>query len=344
MVSSSGKNEPLGFMDGSDCANRMFRGRSFPASKALCVMDTPFHPKRDQKLREGPVVAKTVDTTLTLHKAESMVASETAIRLQLERIVESKIFVQSERLSRFLRFIVEHVLRGDQNCLKEYVIGSEVYDRKPPYHPSQDSIVRTEGRRLRSKLREYYEAEGKDDPVYVYLRPGSYIPAFQYRDALIGARNKTDIHDQILLPKSSGVAIAILPFSDLSGNSISSAYARGIPDEFAYILMRTKGYRVISPSITAHLNTRDQDIAAGLRKFGAQIAFEGSVRSEGCHIRVTAKIVDADGFLLWAQRIDVDAGSESSFALEEQIASTLSLGLYDLFEQARSKGDEDTLL
>ena len=30
---------------------------------------------------------------------------------------------------------------------------AEVYDRKPPYHPSQDSIVRTEARRLRTKLK-----------------------------------------------------------------------------------------------------------------------------------------------------------------------------------------------
>ncbi len=48
-----------------------------------------------------------------------------------------------------------------RTVLKEYVIGTEVYDRKPPYHPSQDSIVRTEARRLRAKLKEYYESEGK---------------------------------------------------------------------------------------------------------------------------------------------------------------------------------------
>jgi hypothetical protein len=64
------------------------------------------------------------------------------------------------------------------------VIGAELYDRKPPYHPSQDSIVRTEARRLRSKLKEYYESEGSADPVLIYFRPGSYVPVFRLREGL----------------------------------------------------------------------------------------------------------------------------------------------------------------
>ena len=64
-------------------------------------------------------------------------------------------------------------------ALKEYLIGTEVYDRKPPYHPSSDSIVRSEARRLRNKLRQYYESVGKDDPIFIYYRTGSYVPAFR---------------------------------------------------------------------------------------------------------------------------------------------------------------------
>jgi hypothetical protein len=51
--------------------------------------------------------------------------------------------------------------------VKEYLIGTEVYERKPPYHPGEDSIVRSEARRLRRKLKEYYESDGKDDPVLI---------------------------------------------------------------------------------------------------------------------------------------------------------------------------------
>jgi len=102
-----------------------------------------------------------------------------AIREELARVLESSIFVQSDRLARFLRFTVEITLAGEGATLKEYLIGTEVYDRKPPYHPSADSIVRSEARRLRNKLRQYYESAGKDDPVFIYYRTGSYVPAFR---------------------------------------------------------------------------------------------------------------------------------------------------------------------
>ena len=108
-------------------------------------------------------------------KVESNVP-ERAIREQLSRMLDSAIFVHSHRLSRFLRFTVETTLAGQAEILKEYVIGTEVYDRKPPYHPSTDSIVRSEARRLRNKLKQYYESDGKNDAVFIYYRPGGYVP------------------------------------------------------------------------------------------------------------------------------------------------------------------------
>jgi TolB-like protein len=270
-------------------------------------------------------------SALAWDRLTNIAASEPAIRQQLARILQSTVFVRSERLSRFLRFIVEHVISGNQDYLKEYVIGSEVYDRKPPYHPSQDSIVRTEARRLRSKLMEYYEAEGKDDPVFVYLRPGSYIPVFKYKEALVGVESTVDTDGLLVLAKTSTIAIAILPFHDISGSPLSSMYARGIPDELAYALMRTEGCSVISPASMAHFSAQEHDVAAAMSKVGAQIAFEGSVREDGNHIRVTARIVDAAGFQLWAMRFDADADSQSLFTIEEQIASALSVGFDALF-------------
>src|SRR6202163_2062115 len=117
---------------------------------------------------------------MTEGKSEDKI-SEQATREELSRILESSIFIQSDRLGRFLRYTVEMTLAGDAETLKEYLIGTEVYDRKPPYHTSLDSIVRSEARRLRSKLKEYYESVGRNDSVFIYFRPGSYVPAFRRR-------------------------------------------------------------------------------------------------------------------------------------------------------------------
>jgi hypothetical protein len=111
-------------------------------------------------------------------RSEGKIADE-AIRDELSRLLASPIFAQSDRLARFLRFTVETTLAGKGETLKEYVVGTEVYDRKPPYHPNVDSIVRSEARRLRNKLRQYYESVGKDDPIFIYYRTGSYMPAFR---------------------------------------------------------------------------------------------------------------------------------------------------------------------
>src|SRR5579871_2228221 len=83
-----------------------------------------------------------------------------AVRKELERILASRGFVRNERLSRFLRLVVELHLEGRDNDLKESVIGVEVFGRKPGFDPKQDSTVRSEAGRLRARLLEYYAGEG----------------------------------------------------------------------------------------------------------------------------------------------------------------------------------------
>ena len=263
---------------------------------------------------------------------EGATAFNLAIQQQLTHMLQSKVFAQSDKLSRFLRFIVEHVISGNQSCLKEYVIGSEVYDRQPPYHPSQDSIVRTEARRLRSKLKEYYEVEGREDPIYVYLLPGSYVPVFHAREDLIGDQRQPE-PEELFLEASSVVRVVVFQFKDISENRVSSTYARGISDELAYVLMLKDRCTVISQSTTAFGSPQGPGTLSAISKAGARIAYEGTVRSEGTHLRVTARIVDAAGFQLWVKRIDVEVMSEPSFAIEEEIAVALSAGIDDLLGQ-----------
>jgi hypothetical protein len=74
------------------------------------------------------------------------------VREQLERVLKSAEFIQSERMRRFLRFIVEQSLAGELDMLKESVIGVHVFDRDPSYDPKSDPVVRTEARRRRAKL------------------------------------------------------------------------------------------------------------------------------------------------------------------------------------------------
>src|SRR4051812_666730 len=86
-------------------------------------------------------------------------ADERAIA-QLERIVASKTFRQSDRLKRFLTFIVHETIASRGDHLKEYVIGVEVFRKDTTFDPRNDPIVRVEARRLRAQLARYYSEEG----------------------------------------------------------------------------------------------------------------------------------------------------------------------------------------
>src|SRR5689334_24256366 len=75
-----------------------------------------------------------------------------AVRTQLERILNSRAFARSPRISRFLTFVVEQTLQRQEDKLKEYLLGVEVFGRMESFDPRIDSIVRVEARRLRYKL------------------------------------------------------------------------------------------------------------------------------------------------------------------------------------------------
>ena len=116
-----------------------------------------------------------------VHSPELPPPSEAQILTQLERILASPLFASSESLQGFLRFTVNQTLEGRGDELKEYLLGVEVFRRGAQFDPRLDSIVRVQGSKVRSKLRDYYETFGHDDPVLIELPKGAYVPVFKDR-------------------------------------------------------------------------------------------------------------------------------------------------------------------
>jgi Tol biopolymer transport system component len=103
---------------------------------------------------------------------------EQSVRAALQRILASPEFTQSARMKALLSYLVDGALKGNAGEMKESVIGVDVFRREPGYDPKLDGVVRTEARRLRSKLQEYYCGSGAADPVRIDLPKGAYIPVF----------------------------------------------------------------------------------------------------------------------------------------------------------------------
>ena len=102
------------------------------------------------------------------------------VRAQLEKICASGRFVNSHKLTQFLRLVVEESLAGRGSQIKEYSIGVEVYRRPSGYDPRVDATVRVEAGKLRKRLSEYYSREGQGDPIVIRIPKGNYAPLFEY--------------------------------------------------------------------------------------------------------------------------------------------------------------------
>ena len=103
-----------------------------------------------------------------------------AERAELERVVEA--LARWPRLSQLLRYMGESFFSGKIENLNEYNIATDVLGRsKTVFNAAEDAIARVETHRLRKRLAEFYENEGKDHPIQVALPPGSYVPVFIHK-------------------------------------------------------------------------------------------------------------------------------------------------------------------
>src|SRR5581483_10829226 len=95
-------------------------------------------------------------------------ARQNDIQQELNRVLASRQFADSPRLSRFLAWIVEKALADEPDQVKEYTIGLAVFDRPSDFDPRLDTIVRVQASKLRSRLNEYYGSDGSSNPVQIH--------------------------------------------------------------------------------------------------------------------------------------------------------------------------------
>jgi serine/threonine-protein kinase len=247
------------------------------------------------------------------------------VRAQLDRILHSRAFRNSERLQRFLKFAVECALEGTVDRLKESLLGRFVFDRGSTYDPRTDSIVRVESQRLRKKLREYYEVEGRADPVSIVFKAGSYVPTFAYLTSVYDRRRQTpgEEPEARLLNRQT---VAVLPLSNLSADPEQEYFCDGITDDIIYALSRIPGLNVIGHTSVFALQGAAEDIREIGTRLGAGTIVDGSIRKSGNRLKIFAEILDvASGEVRWAETYARTL--DGLFTLEEEIAQAVARAL-----------------
>lgn len=119
--------------------------------------------------------------------------------------------------------------------------------------------------------------------------------------------------------------IAVLPFADRSPRKDQDYFCEGIAEELINALGRIQQIRVASRT-AAFLFKGAEDIHTIGQKLGVASVLEGSVRTDGTRLRVTAQLVSvADGFQLWSERFD--RSMEDVFDVQDEIALAIVAAL-----------------
>src|ERR1700748_396037 len=244
----------------------------------------------------------------------------TAVHDQLARVVNSPGFVASARLCRFLTHIVNHTIDGDIDSLKEFSIAMEVFDRTSEYDPNIDAFGSVEARRLRAKLKAYYEeGPGTVDPVLIGLRPSSYVPVFRW----LGTHWPKH-REEIGAPIAPGrTSIAVLPFVNMSPEPEQDYFCDGISEEVTNSLTRVPGWNVIARTSAFHFKGASIDIREVGQRLGANLVIEGSVRKAGEQLRITAQAIQTEsGHHVWSETFRREL--QDVFAIQEEIAQSVA--------------------
>ena len=135
--------------------------------------------------------------------------------------------------------------------------------------------------------------------------------------------SQTDAVAPAARPSSDeGASIAVLPFTDMSPQRDQAYFCDGMAEEIITALARVDGVRVAPRTSTFHARASSADLGQIASSLGVRHILEGSVRTSGQRLRVTAQVVDVrDGRAIWSDRFDGELADV--FDIQDTIANRI---------------------
>jgi len=117
-------------------------------------------------------------------------------------------------------------------------------------------------------------------------------------------------------------SVAVLPFTNMSGNSEQQYFSDGITEDIITELSRFTAFEIVARNSTFVYRDQAVDVGDIGRKLGARYLLEGSLRKAGNRIRVTAQLIDVQtGKHIWAERYDREL--EDIFAIQDELVHAI---------------------
>ena len=130
----------------------------------------------------------------------------------------------------------------------------------------------------------------------------------------------------VSLNPGSAISIAVLPFTNLSGDAAQEFFSDGMTEEITTALAKISDLRVVARTSAYQFKGEKKDMRAVGQALGATHLIEGSVRKAGDRVRITAQLIKADdGTHIWSENYDREL--TDIFAIQEDIARTIATSL-----------------
>jgi TolB-like protein len=153
------------------------------------------------------------------------------------------------------------------------------------------------------------------------------------------AEREPDIPLQKVKPRMTdpdGPSIAVLPFTNMSGDPEQDYFADGMAEDIITALSRCSGLFVIARNSSFTYKGQAVDIRHVGRELGVGYVLEGSVRRGGNRLRITGQLIDAtSGVHLWADRFDGD--ETDVFELQDRITESVVAAIEPTLQLAEVK-------
>jgi len=191
---------------------------------------------------------------------------------------------------------------------------------------SDDSLVQCIGE-LRQKL-----GDGEHHLIKTVSRRGylldvlissSGVPTIQ----TAGAKASVEVESSsTALPLPSGPSIAVLPFTNMSGDPEQEYFTDGVTEDIITALSHLRWFSVIARNSTFVYKGQAVNVKQVGRELGVRYVLKGSVRRNGQRVRITGQLVDAiGGNQIWAERYDREL--TDIFALQDEIAASVTAAI-----------------
>ena len=183
----------------------------------------------------------------------------------------------------------------------------------------QDAAYQTIPKRLPFTYENLGERElkGFDKPVRAYSVRSSCNSLNEEPDAATpGEMISPELPDE--------PSIAVLPFTNMSGDPEQEFFSDGITEDIITALSRISGLLVVARNSTMVYKGKAVDVKQVGREQGVRYVLEGSVRKAGNRIRVTVQLIDATtGHHLWADRYDREL--DDVFEVQDEITGNIAV-------------------